>query len=131
MQKTFKNDTVDWNKVVLAMRDIRIPNRLMYGGIAGCSILLHEIFHINITFLAIILVNLFIYLGYTRIGKTLVVPSSSAAMRLAIGLLYIDITPITHDKVQSIKEAAGGILKHKAHANLGASALLSVEFAER
>lgn len=124
MKKTSKSDIVDWKKVlspnnllliivgtslaVLAMKGFMIPNRFMDGGITGISILLHEIFHINISFLVIILNIFFIYLGYKKIGKTFAVQTSIAVLLLAIGLLFVEITPITHDKL--LIAIFGGIL---------------------
>ncbi len=124
MVKKHKTDQVEWKQVwsfknlllisvgsglaVLAMKGFMIPNKFMDGGITGISILLHEIFHINISFLVIILNILFIYLGYKRIGKTFAVQTSIAVILLSVGLLFIDINPITHDKL--LIAIFGGIL---------------------
>lgn len=124
MKRTLKTDKVDWKVVfnsknillivvgtalaVLAMKGFMIPNRFMDGGITGIAILLHEIFHINISFLVIILNVWFVYLGYKNIGKTFAVQTTFAVILLAIGLLFIDINPITNDKL--LIAAFGGIL---------------------
>ena len=124
MKNKNKIDQVDWKMVtsiknilliligtglaVLAMKGFMIPNKFLDGGITGISILLHEIFHINISFLVIILNVLFIYLGYKRIGKTFAVQTSIAVVLLSIGLLFVDINPITHDKL--LIAIFGGIL---------------------
>jgi uncharacterized membrane-anchored protein YitT (DUF2179 family) len=109
-----KNDKVDWKSVanlknflhlalgaglaVLAMKGFMIPNRFLDGGISGISILLHEILHVNISLLVILLNATFVYLGYRRIGKTFAVQTTIAVILLAIGLLFVDIKPITTDK---------------------------------
>lgn len=109
-----KNDKVNWTSVwnlknflhlavgaglaVLAMKGFMIPNRFLDGGVSGISILLHEILHINISFLVVVLNASFVYLGYRRIGKTFAVQTTIAVILLAIGLLFIDIKPITTDK---------------------------------
>ena len=124
MKRTLKTDKVDWKVVwnfknlvlifvgtslaVLSMKGFMIPNRFMDGGITGISILLHEIFHINISFLVIALNVVFVYLGYKRIGKTFAVQTSMAVLILAIGLLFVEINPITKDKL--LIAAFGGIL---------------------
>ena len=77
---------------------ILIPNRFMDGGITAISILLHEIFHIHICYLAIILNLWSVYLGYKRIGKTFAVQTSIAVILFSIGLLFIDINLTTNDK---------------------------------
>ena len=124
MAKKYKSDRIDWKHVwsiknllhiiagsglaVLAMKGFMIPNRFLDGGITGISILLHEIFHINISVLVIVLNVLFIYLGYRRIGKTFAVQTTIAVLILSAGLLFIDITPITKDKL--LIAIFGGIL---------------------
>jgi uncharacterized membrane-anchored protein YitT (DUF2179 family) len=124
MIKKYKSDHIEWQSVwnlknllhlalgtglaVLAMKGFMIPNRFMDGGITGISILLHEIFHINISFLVIILNVVFIYLGYIRIGKTFAVQTTIAVAMLSLGLLFVEITPITHDKL--LIAIFGGIL---------------------
>ena len=124
MSRVIKSDIVDWKVVtnpkniflifigtalaVLAMKGFMIPNRFLDGGITGISILLHEIFNINISFLVIILNVLFVYLGYKRIGKTFAVQTSIAVLLLAIGLVFVDIHPITRDKL--LIAIFGGIL---------------------
>jgi uncharacterized membrane-anchored protein YitT (DUF2179 family) len=124
MAKKYISDRIEWKNVlnpknlllilvgtslaVLAMKGFMIPNKFLDGGITGISILLHEIFHINISFLVIILNVLFIYLGYKRIGKTFAVQTSIAVLLLSIGLLFIEINPVTHDKL--LIAIFGGIL---------------------
>jgi uncharacterized membrane-anchored protein YitT (DUF2179 family) len=124
MVKKYKSDRIEWDSVwnlknllhlvlgtglaVLAMKGFMMPNKFMDGGITGISILLHEIFHINISFLVIVLNVVFIYLGYIRIGKTFAVQTTIAVALLSLGLLFVEITPITHDKL--LIAIFGGIL---------------------
>ncbi len=93
---------------VLAMKGFMIPNRFLDGGVVGISILLHEIFHLNISILVIILNLIFIYLGYRRIGKTFAVQTTIAIILLSLGLLFVHIHPITTDKL--LIAIFGGIL---------------------
>jgi uncharacterized membrane-anchored protein YitT (DUF2179 family) len=90
------------------MKGFMIPNRFLDGGMTGIAILLHEIFHINISILVIALNLLFIYLGYRNIGKTFAVQTTIAVFILSAGLLFIDINPITTDKL--LIAIFGGIL---------------------
>lgn len=115
MSNLYKSDVVEWEKVlnvknflqiaigivlaVAAMKGFMIPNKFLDGGLTGISILLYEIFHINISFLVIVLNALFIYLGYRRIGKTFAVQTTIAVILLAVALFFVDITPITQDKL--------------------------------
>ncbi len=124
MVKKYKSARIEWKMVwnaknlllilfgtglaVLAMKGFMIPNRFLDGGITGISILLHEIFHINISLLVLLLNLPFIYLGYKRIGKTFAVQTTIAVILLSLGLFFIDITPITSDKL--LIAIFGGIL---------------------
>jgi uncharacterized membrane-anchored protein YitT (DUF2179 family) len=115
MAKKHKTETVVWANVwniknllqiivgtglaVFAMKGFMIPNRFMDGGITGISILLHEVFHLNISVLVVVLNLPFVYLGYKRIGKTFAVQTTLAVLLLALGLLLINIQPITTDKL--------------------------------
>ncbi len=124
MTTKYKSDSIDWKSVwdiknlllivlgtglaVLAMKGFMIPNRLMDGGITGISILLHEIFHVNISILVIVLNVGFVYLGYKKIGKTFAIQTTLAVILLALGLLFVDIQPITKEKL--LIAFFGGIL---------------------
>lgn len=93
---------------VLAMRGFMMPNFFLDGGITGISILLHEIFHWNISVLMIVLNAPLIYLGYRRIGKTFAIQTILSVILLAIGLEIIHIQPITTDKL--LIAIFGGVL---------------------
>ncbi len=115
MTRKYKNDRVDWKLVfslknflhllagtglaVLAMKGFMIPNRFLDGGVTGISILLHELYHVNISLLVILLNLLFIYLGYKKIGKTFAIQTCIAVILLSLGLWFININPITTDKL--------------------------------
>jgi uncharacterized membrane-anchored protein YitT (DUF2179 family) len=124
MTHKYKNDFVNWKIIanpknllqifvgagmaVFAIKGFMIPNQFMDGGVTGISILLHEITHINIS-IFISLFNLpFIYLGYKRIGKTFAFQTSMAVILLTLGLLFINIQPVTTDKL--LIAIFGGIL---------------------
>ncbi|GAO41441.1 YitT family protein [Flavihumibacter petaseus] len=97
--KNFLHLLVGVGLAVLAMKGFMIPNRFMDGGITGISILLHEVFHINISVLIITLNALFVYLGYRRIGKTFAVQTAIAVVLLSILLVFLPIPKITTDKL--------------------------------
>jgi uncharacterized membrane-anchored protein YitT (DUF2179 family) len=124
MHHVGKVNQVDWKRVwsgknllqiilgsalaLLAMKGFMIPNHFLDGGVTGISILLHEIFSINISILVLTINLIFIYLGYKRIGKTFAVQTTIAVLLLASGLLFIHIPPITSDKL--LIAIFGGIL---------------------
>ncbi len=97
-KKSFTN-CIRHQPAVLAMKGFMIPNSFLDGGITGISILIYEIFHINISILVIALNVVFIYLGYKRIGKTFAVQTTIAVIILSIGLLFIPIPTVTTDKL--------------------------------
>ncbi len=114
-KRSTKADKIDWKKIlnarnlvqiiigcslaVLAMRGFLIPNKFLDGGITGISILLHKLYHINISLLSILLNIPFVYLGYKRIGKTFAVQTIIAVLLLAIGLQFVHINAITSDRL--------------------------------
>jgi uncharacterized membrane-anchored protein YitT (DUF2179 family) len=124
MAKKYKTDTLNWESVwnlknlaqifvgvgmaVFAMKGFMIPNKFMDGGVTGISILLHEISHINISIFIFVFNLPFIYLGYKRIGKTFAVQTAMAVVLLALGLIFIDIKPVTTDPL--LIAIFGGIL---------------------
>jgi uncharacterized membrane-anchored protein YitT (DUF2179 family) len=124
MTKKYKIDTLNWESVwnlknlaqifigvgmaVFAMKGFMIPNKFMDGGVTGISILLHEISHINISIFIFVFNLPFIYLGYKKIGKTFAVQTAMAVVLLALGLIFIDIKPVT--TVPLLIAIFGGIL---------------------
>jgi uncharacterized membrane-anchored protein YitT (DUF2179 family) len=124
MSKKIKKDSIEWKNVwniknllqillgtalaTFAMKGFMIPNRFMDGGITGISLLLHEIFHIKISLLVIVLNLPLIYLGYKKIGKTFAVQTIIAVLLLSLGLFLGNIKPITSDKL--LIAIFGGIL---------------------
>lgn len=115
MTRKYKQDRIEWKNVLnlksflhiligvglatFAMKGFMIPNKFLDGGVTGISILLHELFHINISVLIIMLNIIFIYLGYKKISKTFAVQTTIAVILLAIGLFSINIKPVTSDKL--------------------------------
>jgi uncharacterized membrane-anchored protein YitT (DUF2179 family) len=124
MKKRHQSDLINWENVwnpksllqifvgagmaVFAMKGFMIPNRFMDGGVTGISLLLHEAFQINISLLMIVFNLPFIYLGYQKIGKTFAVQTTLAVILLSLGLQFIDIQPVTTDKL--LIAIFGGIL---------------------
>jgi uncharacterized membrane-anchored protein YitT (DUF2179 family) len=84
---------------VFAMKGFMIPNQLMDGGVTGVSILIHEIYHINISLLILGLNLYFIYLSKKHLGKTFAVQTSIAVILLALGLQFLPVPTITNDKI--------------------------------
>lgn len=84
---------------VIALQGFMIPNHFLDGGVTGISILLHEIFHINISIFLIIINLPFLYIGYQKIGKNFAIQSLLAVLLLALLLNVLDIPKVTEDKI--------------------------------
>jgi len=124
MGKMHQSDLINWKVIlnlknigqillgagmaVFAMKGFMIPNQFMDGGVTGISILIHEIFHINISILILGFNLPFIYLGFRRIGKTFAIQTLISVLPLAGGLLFSDIHPVTTDPL--LIAIFGGIL---------------------
>ncbi|RYY55517.1 MAG: YitT family protein [Chitinophagaceae bacterium] len=124
MSNKYNASSVDWKHIfqsrnlllmllgtglaVIAMKGFMIPNRFLDGGVTGISILFHELFHLNISLIMLMLNLPFVYLSYKKIGKTFAVQTSIAVVLLSLGLLFVDIGPITTDRL--LIAIFGGIL---------------------
>ena len=85
---------------VIALKGFMIPNHFLDGGVTGISILAHEIFHVNISWVMIVLNIPFIYIGYKKIGKTFAVQSTVAITLLAVLMYFVHFDDaITNDKI--------------------------------
>ena len=124
MTKKHTIDTIDWNTVLdfksllqifigtalatFAMKGFMLPNHFMDGGVTGISILLHEVFKINIGLVFVVFNTAFIYIGYKKIGKTFAVQTIITVVLFSLGLIFVHIAPITTDKL--LIAIFGGIL---------------------
>lgn len=115
MSQHNRHDHVDWKQIFsihsilftlagvllasIAFKGFMIPNKFIDGGMTGLSIVLHEIFHLNISLLLILLNLPFVYIGYRKIGKTFAIQTSLAIVLLALIIQFLELEPITHDKV--------------------------------
>ena len=84
---------------LFALKGFMIPNHFLDGGITGVSLLLHELFHIPVNYLLIVVNLPFIVLAYAKISKEIAIKSLIAIILLAVGLHFVQIPSITHDKL--------------------------------
>lgn len=109
------NEKLDWKEIlsfksiafiilgaicgVIAIKGFMIPNHLLDGGITGLSILIHEIFKIEV-YIPLVVLNLpLIYMGYRKIGKVFAIQSLFAVLLLAVLLSLLEIPTITNDRI--------------------------------
>jgi len=82
-----------------ALKSFLVPNHFFDGGVTGISMLIHEIYHINIA-LVIVLANIpFILMSVFQVNKTFAYKTFAAVLGLGICLLYIPYPQITSDKL--------------------------------
>ncbi|MBL0099761.1 MAG: YitT family protein [Saprospiraceae bacterium] len=84
---------------VFALKGFMIPNHFLDGGVTGISILLHEVFHINISLLILIINIPFLYIGYHKIGKNFAVQAAISISLLAVLMHFTEIPMVTEDKI--------------------------------
>ena len=84
---------------LFALKGFMIPNHFLDGGITGVSLLLHELFHIPVNYLLIIVNVPFIALAYVKISREIAIKSLTAIILLAVGLHFVQIPSVTHDKL--------------------------------
>lgn len=84
---------------VVALKGFMIPNHFLDGGVTGISILIHEVFHINISLLLIVFNLPFVIIGWDKIGKTFAMQAVVAIAMLVILINFIELPAVTDDKV--------------------------------
>ena len=100
-------DQIDWGRIfslhslffiflgvfmaTIAFKGFMIPNRFLDGGVIGLSILFHEIFHLDIRLILLVLNIPFIYIGYYKIGKTFAIQTTMAVVLLIGGMNFLEI----------------------------------------
>ena len=82
-----------------ALKSFLIPNQFFDGGVTGMSLLIHELYHINIAYV-IILANIpFIIMGAYQINKRFAWRTFAAVVGLGLCLLFIPYPQVTSDKL--------------------------------
>lgn len=110
-----KRNEIDWKQVfswhsiafsvvgvisaVIALKGFMIPNHFIDGGVTGVSILISEVYGIDISLLIVVLNIPFLVIGYRKIGKTFAVQGTLAILLLAIMMYFVEIPTITSEKI--------------------------------
>lgn len=82
-----------------ALKSFLVPNHFFDGGITGLSLLIHELYQVNLA-LAIILFNLpLITISFYSVGKRFATRTFLSVMLLGICLWLLPSCNITHDKL--------------------------------
>jgi len=82
-----------------ALKGFLVPNQFFDGGITGISLLIHEIYHINIAYIIIVANIPFIIMGAYMINRKFAIRTLIAVIGLGLCLLFIPYPQITSDKL--------------------------------
>lgn len=82
-----------------ALKSFLVPNHFFDGGITGISLLIHEIYHLNLAIL-IVLFNLpLVAISYYSVGKRFAIRTFLSVAFLGLCLWLLPSVDITHDKL--------------------------------
>ncbi|WP_285054720.1 YitT family protein [Pedobacter ginsengisoli] len=82
-----------------ALKSFLIPNKFFDGGVTGISLLIHELYHLDISYI-IVLANIpFIVMGAYHVNKRFAVKTFAAVVVLGLCLQFLPYPQITSDKL--------------------------------
>ena len=82
-----------------ALRSFLVPNKFFDGGVTGISLLIHELYDVNIAYV-IILANIpFIIMGAFQVNRAFAIKTFIAVIGLGLCLQFIPYPPVTSDKL--------------------------------
>jgi len=82
-----------------ALKSFLVPNSFFDGGVTGISLLLHELYHLNIAYVIVIANIPFIIMGAFQINKTYAIKTVIAIIGLGLCLSFINYPLVTSDKL--------------------------------
>ncbi|MBS1730744.1 MAG: YitT family protein [Bacteroidetes bacterium] len=91
----------------IALKYFLVPNQFFDGGITGLSLLLHELYHFNLSGLVILLNIPLIILSYFTLGQKFAIRIFTSVVLFGACLYLIPTMAITHDKL--LVSVFGGI----------------------
>src|ERR1700744_4805654 len=80
-----------------ALKGFLVPNKFFDGGVTGISLLIHELYNLNIAYVIIIANIPFIIMGGFQINRAYAIKTSLAVIGLGLCLLYLPYPQITSD----------------------------------
>jgi len=82
-----------------ALKSFLVPNNFFDGGVTGMSLLIHELYHVNIAYVIIIANIPFIVMGGLQINLAYAIKTSAAVIGLGLCLVYLPYPEVTQDKL--------------------------------
>jgi uncharacterized membrane-anchored protein YitT (DUF2179 family) len=92
----------------IALEAFMLPNKFLDGGVTGIAIIINLNFGIDLNLLLVLINIPFLWVGWKMIGKTFAVQSAFSVFLLTIVLHFMEIEPITNDKL--LIAVFGGVL---------------------
>ncbi len=92
----------------IALEAFMLPNKFLDGGVTGIAIIINLTYGVDLNLLLVLINIPFLWIGWKKIGKTFAVQSSFSVLLLTIVLHFMEIEPITDDKV--LIAVFGGVL---------------------
>ena len=80
-----------------ALKSFLIPNNLLDGGVTGISLLIHELYHLNIAWVIVVMNIPFILAGAYHVNRKFALRTLACIIGLGICLLVIPFPKITKD----------------------------------
>lgn len=85
--------------ITLALKGFMLPNKFLDGGVIGISILLHEVFHLPLGALILILNIPFLFIGQKILGNTFAFQSLITFVMIALSINFVHIEAVTSDRL--------------------------------
>lgn len=82
-----------------ALKSFLVPNHFLDGGVTGISLLIHEVFHVNLGLILVLLNIPFIILSLYLVGKNFAIRSGLTIVLIALTLHFVPFPELTHDKL--------------------------------
>ena len=82
-----------------ALKGFLVPNQFFDGGVSGISLLIHEIYHVNIAFTIIIANIPFMVMGAYQVNRKFALKTFAAILGLSLCLQFFPYPEITNDKL--------------------------------
>lgn len=85
--------------ITLALKGFMLPNKFLDGGVIGISILLHEVFHLPLGALILVLNIPFLFIGQKILGNTFAFQSLITFVMIALSINFVHIEAVTSDRL--------------------------------
>lgn len=92
----------------IALEAFMLPNKFLDGGVTGIAIIINLTYDVDLNLLLVLINIPFLWVGWKMIGKTFAVQSAFSVFLLTIVLHFMEIEPITNDKL--LIAVFGGVL---------------------